>query len=158
MGLTGLISPMTPFISVLRERQKRDGTRALDRLDEFALLLRSDAGQAARHDLAVFGDERLQQFHVFVINVIDFFGGEARNAAAARSSPRHARRFTAPLFGFHISHNFSSLVLVVKSLPSTLRLLRYRYRSPHRGCAAPARLCASTSTSGRASRPRRCAR
>src|SRR5215813_11972963 len=153
MGLIGLISPMTPFISVLREGQKRDGARALDRLDEFALLLRSDAGQAARHDLAVFGDERLQQFNVFVINVIDFFGGEARNAAAARSGPRHARRFTAPLFSFHFSHNFSSLVLVVKSLPSTLRL-RYRYRSLHRGCAAQARLCASISTSRRASRPR----
>src|SRR5215468_4645480 len=100
----------TPFISVLRERQKRDGARALDRLDEFALLLRSDAGQAARHDLAVFGDERLQQFHVLVINVIYLLGGEARNAAAARSGPRHARRFAASLFGFHFSHDFSSLL------------------------------------------------
>src|SRR5215471_13287499 len=110
MGLIGLISPMTPFISVLRERQKRDVARALDRLDEFALLLRSDAGQAARHDLAVFGDERLQQFHVLVIDVIYLLGGEARNAAAAGSAPRHARRFAASLFGFHFSHDFSSLL------------------------------------------------
>src|SRR5215510_14628928 len=99
-----------PFTSIFRERQKRDVARALDRLDEFALLLRSDAGQAARHDLAVFGDERLQQFHVLVINVIYLLGGEARYAAAATSGPRHARRFAASLFGIHFSHDFSSLL------------------------------------------------
>src|SRR4029453_14250645 len=45
-----------------------------------------------------------------VINVIYLLGGEARNAAAAHSGPRHARRFAASLFGFHFSHNFSSLL------------------------------------------------
>src|SRR5262245_43895310 len=98
------------FISVLRERQKRDGARALDRLDEFTLLLRSDAGQAARHDLAVFGDEGLQQFYVLVINVIDLLGGEARNAATTHSTPRGAPSLTASLFSFHFSHKFSSLI------------------------------------------------
>ncbi len=44
----------------------------------------ADARQAARHDLAAFGDELREQTHVFVVDVFDLLDAEFADLLAAK--------------------------------------------------------------------------
>src|ERR1700710_2976508 len=50
-------------------RQQAEETRALDGAREFALLLGGDGGDAARHDLAAFGNVAHQQLGILVVDL-----------------------------------------------------------------------------------------
>ena len=65
-----------------RERQQRDVARLQDGVGQAALVRRADAGNAAGHDLAALGDERLQHPDVFVIDVVDLLDAETANLLA----------------------------------------------------------------------------
>ena len=58
-------------------RQQREVACALDRGVDLTLVMRLGAGQACRHDLAVFLDEILQGVDVFVVDLFNVCGGEA---------------------------------------------------------------------------------
>src|ERR1700757_3043139 len=70
-------------------RQQREEARALDRHRELALVEGLGPRDAARHDLARFGDVALEYPQILVIDRLHPFGGEAaellttREAAAA---------------------------------------------------------------------------
>src|SRR5215813_12086115 len=66
-----------------RERQQGDIPRLLDGRAQAALMRRAHAGQAARHDLAAFGDKLRQQTHIFVIDGFDLLGAELAHFLAA---------------------------------------------------------------------------
>ena len=61
---------------------QREKARALDRHRQLALVARLGAGDARRHDLAVFLDEVLQDLDVLVVDLLDAFGGEAAELLA----------------------------------------------------------------------------
>src|ERR1700726_879736 len=63
--------------------QEGEEARTLDRLGELALLLGRDGGDAARHDLAAFGNEALQQLDVLVVDL-------------RRARPREGAGFATP--------------------------------------------------------------
>src|SRR6266849_7961426 len=64
-------------------RQEREEPRALDRLGELTLLAGRHRGDPARHDLAAFGDEPLQQLDVLVVDLGRARPGERAGFAAA---------------------------------------------------------------------------
>src|SRR5437762_14238554 len=55
--------------SLNRERQQREFARELDGAGEFTLLLGGHRGDAGWYDLALFGDEALQQLHILVVDL-----------------------------------------------------------------------------------------
>ena len=59
---------------------------ALDRHIQLTLILGFGAGNARRNDLAVLVDEFLQYADVFVIDLDNFFGGEAAEFLAAKQA------------------------------------------------------------------------
>src|SRR4051812_13303480 len=67
----------------VRIRQQRQEARALDRLRQHALIAGLGAGDAARHDLAGFGDVLAQRVEVFVIDLGNAFGSETAELLAA---------------------------------------------------------------------------
>eukprot|EP01040_Poterioochromonas_malhamensis_P021176 gene21177-25483_t len=62
---------------------------ALDRLAQFALLLGGHRSDAARHDLAPFGHETLQQAHILVIDLGRALARERAALAAAEKRTGH---------------------------------------------------------------------
>src|SRR5581483_12016315 len=58
------------------ERQQRDVPRLLDRVRQAALMRRAHARDAPRYDLAPLRDEAVQQFRVFIIDVVDLLDAE----------------------------------------------------------------------------------
>src|SRR5882762_1734322 len=67
-------------------RQQGEEACALDRYGELALIERLRARDAARNDLARFGDVALQGGEILVIDVLHAFGGEAAKLLAAREA------------------------------------------------------------------------
>src|SRR5688500_1147849 len=65
-------------------RQQREVTRTLDRRRELALVERFRARDAARNDLARLGDVLLQRSEIFVVDLLDVFGGDTAQPATAR--------------------------------------------------------------------------
>ena len=55
---------------LVRVRQQRQVTRALDLLTEQALMLGARPGDTAGHDLAGFGDVLSEQFQIFVVYLL----------------------------------------------------------------------------------------
>src|SRR5262249_27221415 len=68
---------------VCHVRNERDLARALDRRLQFALVHRAGARDAPRQDLAALGDERPDQLHVLVVDVVDLVRAELADLAAA---------------------------------------------------------------------------
>src|SRR4051812_43915613 len=64
-------------------RQQREETRAQYCLRQHALIACFGAGDAARHDLAGFGDVLAQRVEIFVIDLGGAFGGETAELFAA---------------------------------------------------------------------------
>jgi hypothetical protein len=64
-------------------RQERKKARALHRGRKLALIARLRAGDAARHDLAGFGDVLAQRVEILVIDLDDALGREAAEFLAA---------------------------------------------------------------------------
>jgi len=62
--------------------------RALDRRRHLALILGLGAGQAGRHDLAVFLDEILHYIQVLVIDLLDLLRGKAAKLFALEKACR----------------------------------------------------------------------
>src|SRR5438270_13988821 len=62
-------------------RNQRDLPRALDRGLQLALVHRARAGDPARQDLAALGDERPDQLHVLVIDIVDLVRAELADLA-----------------------------------------------------------------------------
>ena len=58
-------------------RQQREVTGALDCGINLTLIVGLGAGQAGRHDLAVFLNEILQGINILVVNLFNVCGGEA---------------------------------------------------------------------------------
>src|SRR5687768_16824433 len=67
-------------------RQQRQIARALHRDRQLPLIMRLGAGDAARHDLAGFRDVALQDAEIFVVDLLDAFGGEAAELTAAEET------------------------------------------------------------------------
>src|ERR1700745_4096180 len=63
-------------------RHQRQIACALDCRRQLTLIAGLGAGNARRHDLAVLGDEVLQQFDILVIDLFDLLGAEAAKLAA----------------------------------------------------------------------------
>src|SRR6185312_13765517 len=90
--------------------------RALDRAGQLALLFGRHGGDAARHDLAAFGDEALQEASVFVVDLGRVRAREwARFAAAekwaARRHPRAAAGTGALAFHLRLHPFFARPLL-----------------------------------------------
>src|SRR5690606_28466071 len=82
-------SRMTSTIGLLLLQQighEGEIARPLDGLRQFALLLRGNRGDAARHDLAALGGVAQQQLHVLVIDL-----GRIRAAERAALAPAETR-------------------------------------------------------------------
>src|SRR6185436_19582387 len=71
------------FLLVGGVRHQGDLARALDRRLERALMRRAHAGEPARLDLAPLRNERRQEFHVLVADVVDLLDAEHAHAPAA---------------------------------------------------------------------------
>src|SRR5688500_17036973 len=67
-------------------RQQREIARALHRDRQLPLVVRLGAGDAARHDLAGLGDVAFQDAAIFVVVLLDAFGGEAAKLTAAEKT------------------------------------------------------------------------
>src|SRR6185503_5892033 len=65
-------------------RQQREVTRPLDRGRELTLVERLGARNAARDDLAGFGDVLLERGQILVVDLLHAFGGETAELATAR--------------------------------------------------------------------------
>src|SRR5438105_4203343 len=68
--------------SISRERQQRNGARALDRVLQFALMQRAGAGDASRQNLSALRDELLQHLHIFEVDVLELLHAELADALA----------------------------------------------------------------------------
>src|SRR5688572_16578258 len=68
--------------SVRHVRNERDLTRALDGGLQLALVHRAGSGDAARQDLAALRNERTDQLHVLVVDVVDLVRAELADLAA----------------------------------------------------------------------------
>src|SRR5215475_4869203 len=69
--------------SVCDVRNQRDLTRALERDLQLALMHRAGAGNPPRQDFPALRDERSQQLHVLVIDVVDLVRAELADLATA---------------------------------------------------------------------------
>src|SRR5690606_30735411 len=67
-------------------RQEREIARALYGDGELALIVRLRAGDPARNDLAGFRDVALQDAEILVVDLLDAFGSEAAELAAAEET------------------------------------------------------------------------
>src|SRR5688500_13479047 len=67
-------------------RQQREITRALHGDRELTLIVRLRAGDAARNDLAGFGDVALQHAEIFIVDLLDAFGGETAELTASEKT------------------------------------------------------------------------
>src|SRR5260370_40728148 len=68
-------------------RQQSQEPCPLDGARQFALLVGRDRGYAARHDLAAFGNEALQQPHVLVVDLRGIRAGERARFAPTKERP-----------------------------------------------------------------------
>src|SRR5438270_7261762 len=88
-----LLNPLNPLNRLLSNvRNQRELPRARDRDLQRALVLGAGAGNPARLDLAPLRNERRQQTHVLVVDVVDLLRAELADApapeeAAARALP-----------------------------------------------------------------------
>ena len=69
--------------------EEADVPGTLDRLSEFALLGRTDGGDAAGNDLATFRDETLKQADILIVDLWRIFGCEGAAFAAAEKWAGH---------------------------------------------------------------------
>src|SRR5665213_120370 len=76
-------------------RQQTEEARTLDCLRQFALFFGRHRGDAARHDLATFGNVTLQQLHVFVVDLGRVGAGERAGLAPAKERPARSAATTA---------------------------------------------------------------
>src|SRR5206468_3249620 len=67
--------------------QQSEKARPLDCARKLALLLGRDRRNAARHDLAAFGNVALQQLHVLVVDLRRVGPGKRTGLAAAEERP-----------------------------------------------------------------------
>src|SRR6188474_3480230 len=67
-------------------RQQREKPRALHRQRELTLVVRACARDPARDDLARLGDVALERRQILVIDLLDAFGGELAELAAAEKA------------------------------------------------------------------------
>src|SRR4051812_30259893 len=74
---------MTSMCLLRHIRDERDLAGALDRRLQLALVLGAGSGNAPRQDLAALGDERPDQLHVLVVDVVDLVRAELADLAAA---------------------------------------------------------------------------
>src|SRR5215472_11152101 len=75
---------MTSMLTSVRHvRDERDLARALDRRLELALMHGAGARDPPRQDLPALGDERRDQLHVLVVDVVDLVRAELADLAAA---------------------------------------------------------------------------
>src|SRR5262245_40572418 len=84
-------------ISICHIRNQRDLTGALDRGLQLALMHRAGARDAARQNLAALGDERPDELHVLVVDVVDLVRAELADLAAAEEGPALALPLLARL-------------------------------------------------------------
>src|SRR5687768_10571933 len=70
-------------VVVVGVRDQREEARALDRGLQLALVLRLGAGDAARHDLAGFGQVLAQGVEILVVDLGHALGSELAELAAA---------------------------------------------------------------------------
>src|ERR1700761_850601 len=66
-----LMAPSGLGLVLVGVRHQREETRALDSRVQLALIVRLRTREARRRDLAVFADEVLQRFDVFVVDLFD---------------------------------------------------------------------------------------
>src|SRR5262245_59498694 len=69
--------------SIRHVRNECDLPGALERDLQFALVHRAGAGNPPRQDLAALGNERSQQLHVLVVDVVDLVRAELADLAPA---------------------------------------------------------------------------
>src|SRR5579859_1289233 len=82
MSSRSMTSMISSGLDLRGERQQRDVAGLLDGVGQTALARSTDAGDAARHDLAALGDEAVQHLDVFVIDVVDLLDAEAAHFLA----------------------------------------------------------------------------
>src|SRR5262245_61194945 len=88
---------MTSMALIRHVRNERDLPGPLDRGLQFALVHRAGARDATRQDLAALGDERSDQLHVLVVDVVDLVRAELAHLAAAEQRAALALRLVAGL-------------------------------------------------------------
>ena len=85
--------------SLALEGEEANVTRALDGAGQLALVLRADARDAARQDLATLGHELAQTHHVLVIDVLNLLRQEGADFATREATARTARTATEAATG-----------------------------------------------------------
>src|ERR1039457_1336136 len=65
-----------------RKRHQSDVARLLDGFGQSPLMGSADSGDAARRDLATLGDERVEELHFLVVDVVDPLDAEAADFLA----------------------------------------------------------------------------
>ena len=126
-------------------RQQAEEARALDRLREFALLLRRNRGDAARHDLAALGDVTLQELHVLVV---DLRGVGAREGQVLRRRKKGRRAPPCAMTNAMVYSSPPRCVLAAAraaAVDAVAVLATPRRRAP-RGRRGRDRICASSPT------------
>src|SRR3954468_20337404 len=78
---------MTSMALLRHIRDERDLPSALDRRLQLALMLGARSGNASRQNLAAFGNERPNQLHILVVDVVDFVRAELADLAAPEECP-----------------------------------------------------------------------
>src|SRR5579859_6271945 len=122
--ITSISASPSPLDRALADhvRQQPEETGTFDGLRQFALALRRDSGDAARHDFTALRDEPLQELDVLVVDLRRIGAGER----AALATPEERTAAAAHLWGH--GHDYSS-VAASGSL-SRGRRSRSRGRSP----------------------------
>src|SRR5713101_7414034 len=88
--MTSIVNPLLRHV-----RNQRDLTRALDGRLQFSLMHGARAGNPARQNLAALGNERPDDLHVFVIDVVDLVRAELADFAASEQRAALALAFFA---------------------------------------------------------------
>src|SRR5215831_13005051 len=80
-------SPVWSALGVGRERQQRDGARALQGVGQRPLMLGARPGDAARQDLAPLGQEPAEAADLLVVDVVDALDAERADLAVGPLRP-----------------------------------------------------------------------
>ena len=103
-------------------RQQRQKARPTYGELQLALVMRARARDAARDDLAGFGDVALERRQIFVVDLLDVIGGESAKLLATKK-----RAMCAPLPSL-AAHRHVVIVAVVAEIIVTTRILVGRAR------------------------------
>src|SRR5690606_34793370 len=111
-------------------RQQREIACALDRHRQLALIVRLRTGDPARDDLAGLRDVALQSGEILVVDLLDAFGSETAELAAAEETS-HGLSSSEPANSSRLAHGVVIVVGEALLAPIVIAGLRHGRRLGH---------------------------